>query len=61
MTTYQAEVHDSTGNVGVSVMVTKTMEEAIRWLAVTLEEPWAGRWTLEGPDVSLSGDPHVGS
>lgn len=54
---WKVEVLDEGGTgVGTSVKVCASAEEAIRWLAVTLREPWAGAWSLSGPGISLSGN-----
>jgi hypothetical protein len=57
---FKAEVRDIGGTgVGTSVYIRDRIEPVMAWLAMTLKEKWAGSWTLTGPGVDMSGDPHA--
>lgn len=57
--TFRAEVRDIGGTgVGTCVYIRDRIEPVMAWLAVTLKESWAGKWTLTGPGIDMAGDPH---
>ena len=44
---FLAEVADITGNVGTAVKTCRTLIEAVRFVAETTKERWAGDWRIK--------------